>query len=76
MERARALKNLRVRLRDVRPEAPVGHISLAPDGASVSSSIEREAATALLLPSLDVGHSLLRSPQRTGTAVKKSRLYA
>jgi hypothetical protein len=76
MERARALKNLRVRLRDVRPDAAVGHIALAPDGATVSSSVEREAAAELLLPSRDVRGSVSLSPQRARTAIKKDRLYA
>ncbi len=31
MERARALKHVRVRLQDVQPDTPVGHVALALD---------------------------------------------
>jgi hypothetical protein len=77
MERARALKRVRVRLQDVQPDAPVGHIALALDDAALKGdAADVEAATA---SSSSVQHgspSLTAASRLAASYPQNGRLYA
>jgi hypothetical protein len=80
IERARALKHVRVRLRDVQPGAPVGHIALALDDDDVNDDTPAAGGTtdaaAAATTSSERPGGRRRRRRRGAGYLQKRRLYA